>query len=339
MGFTPWFRNQALALEGHPARVFAVHRTGLEVKGEAGDMLVPMSGRWFQLEAEERPTVGDWVMVDDAGESVAEVLERSSVLQRMHPGRPHEVQLLAANVDLLIIVTSCNEDFNPARLERYLALADESGVTSLVVLTKADLVESTEQFEAEARALRPDLEVLPVDATGEQVLELLLPWCPPASTVALVGSSGVGKSTLLNALAGGDLQKTQAIREDDGKGRHTTTHRSLHHLPHGALVVDSPGIRELALAGAELNTVFEDIEALAEQCRFNDCAHESEPGCAVQQAIADGALDTRRLESYRKLLREDRVHRETVAARHERVRRFGKQVKAAAAARQKRKEE
>ncbi len=339
LGFTPWFRNQALVAGGVPARVFAVHRTGLEVRGENVDALLPLGGRWFQEDAEARPTVGDWVMLDAPCETIETVLERASLLKRMHPGRPNEVQLIAANVDLLLIVTSCNEEFNAGRLERYLALAEEAGLASVVVLTKADLCDDAEPFVQAARTLRRGVEVVAVDATDAESVAVLAPWCQPGSTVALVGSSGVGKSTILNALAGGELQRTGEIREDDGKGRHTTTHRSLHLLDSGLLVVDSPGIRELGLVEAALQDVFDDVENLAAACRFGDCAHESEPGCAVRAAIATGELDARRLDSYRKLQREDLINRESVAERHARVRRFSKNVKAAMQSRQNRNKE
>ncbi len=316
-----------------------MHRTGLEVRGEYVDTLLPLGGRWFQEDAQARPTVGDWVLLDDACETIEAVLERTSLLKRMHPGRPNEVQLIAANVDVLLIVTSCNEEFNAGRLERYLALAEEAGLGSLVVLTKADLCEDIEPFVQAAKTLRRGVEVVAVDATDADSVAALVPWCAPGSTVALVGSSGVGKSTILNALAGGELQRTGEIREDDGKGRHTTTHRSLHLLESGLLVVDSPGIRELGLVEASLEDVFDDVQDLAAACRFSDCAHESEPGCAVQAAIISGELNARRLESYRKLQREDLINRENVAERHARVRRFSKNVKAAIQSRQNRNKE
>ncbi len=330
LGFKPWFRSQ-VDQDATVARVFAVHRTGVNVRGEVIDGNVPLGGRWFQVDAEARPTVGDWVVLDPAGEGVSRVLERSSLLKRMHPGKPRELQLLAANVDLLLIVTSCNEDFNPSRLERYLTLGEESGIRSLVVITKADLAEDAERYAQSARELQSDLEVVPLNAKDPASVRTLLQWCSTGDTVALVGSSGVGKSTLLNALAGDDLQRTGAIREDDGKGRHTTTHRSLHVLPSGVLVVDSPGIRELGLVDVEeaVDQFFEEIELLSSQCRFNDCAHESEPGCAIQAAIESGQLEARRLESYRKLLHEDEINRESVAQRNARMRRFSKVVKSA----------
>lgn len=312
-----------------PARVFAVERTGLSLRFEGGEVEVPLGGRWFQGPPEDRPTVGDWVLLDSAGESVERLIERKSLLKRMSVNRPGDLQLIAANVDTMFLVSSCNDEFNLSRMERYLTLAHDAGVQPVVVLTKADLTEDAQAYREEALSLSRDLVVELVNALATEELDCLRAWCETGQTITLLGSSGVGKSTLINSLAGTEIQLTGDIREDDAKGRHTTTNRSLHLLKTGGLLLDSPGMRELGLAEADAGLVsaFEDVEALARQCRFNDCAHETEPGCAVREAIQSGELDERRLESYRKLRREELYNTETVAERHTRTRQFGKMVK------------
>jgi ribosome biogenesis GTPase len=214
-------------------------------------------------------------------------------------------------VDTLLIVTSCNEDFSPTRLERYLALANDAGIHPLIVLTKADRVEDAERYRSEAAALQRGLEVVTLNATAPEAAAILAPWCREGQTIALVGSSGVGKSTLLNTLAGlseEDQQLTGSIREADAKGRHTTTSRSLHRIKNGGWVIDTPGMRSLHMSDAAsgLATLFAEISELAPHCRFNNCTHEHEPGCAVREAVASGKLDAERLERWRKLDAENR---------------------------------
>lgn len=325
LGWTPFFSAQLSVEETEqliPARVFGVQRTHITLMAEEGELSVPLGGRWFQRDPEERPTVGDWVLLSPDRDSVVRLLERRSLLKRMSPGRTGAVQLIAANVDTLFLVTSCNQDFNTRRLERYLALAYEAGIEPVVVLTKADLCDDVDGYVDEARQLGRGLAVVALDARDREALAPLESWFAVGHTVALLGSSGVGKSTLVNALSGADVQRTAEIREDDGKGRHTTTHRSLHPLPGRGLVLDSPGMRELGMADAEggVRHMFEDVEVLAERCRFADCAHETEPGCAVLAAIEAGELTAERLESYRKLSREEAINAETIAERHARDR-------------------
>lgn len=332
LGWTNFFQRQLAELDCSeliPARVIAIQRTHIVLMHETDVVDSPLGGRWFQLGPEQRPAVGDWVLMNPADGSVVHLLQRRSVLKRMSAGQDG-VQLIAANVDVLFLVTSCNADFNLRRLERYLALAYEAGVTPVVVLTKADLAERPEEFLQQARNIRAGLAVELVNALDAASVAALAPWCAPGQTIALLGSSGVGKSTLVNSLSGAQTQLTAEIREDDGKGRHTTTHRSLHLLPTGGLVLDSPGMRELGIAQAEtgVEAMFEDVEALAQQCRFADCAHASEPGCAVQAAIDSGGLDSERLASYKKLKREEAYNTESLAERHSRSRAFGKMTRA-----------
>lgn len=310
LGWNAFFERQLSETERRdliPARVVAVQRTGLTLACDDGPLRVPMGGRWFQEAPERRPTIGDWVLVHRRRGRIARLLERKSLLKRAAAGRSRDVQLIAANVDTVFLVSSCNEEFNAARLERYLALALEAGVTPVVVLTKRDLAADPAAYAAQVRALKPDVPVVLVDARDPAGAAALRPWCGEGQTVALLGSSGVGKSTLVNSLSGATVQLTQDIRHDDAKGRHTTTHRSLHRLPDGGLLVDNPGMRELALTEAEegVQSLFADIDALASGCRFRDCRHHSEPGCAVLAAVESGALEARRLDSYRKLKEAD----------------------------------
>jgi ribosome biogenesis GTPase len=259
------------------------------------------------------------------------VLERKSLIRRRAPGTGREVQLIAANIDTVFVVTSCNQDFNVARLERYVALAFEAGIDPVIVLTKADLADDTEPYVEEARKVSDRVPVVALDARGEEPAEALADWCKPGRTVAFLGSSGVGKSTLTNALLGAQAIATQAIREDDARGRHTTTRRELHATPGGCVVLDTPGMRELQLtdAAAGIADVFEDIEALTARCRFTDCHHETEPGCAILAAIEDDSLDPARLARWRKLQAEDAFNSATLAERREKDRAFGKLVRSA----------
>jgi ribosome biogenesis GTPase len=330
LGWSPFFQQQLSldeAEQAMPARVVEVQRTGLRVLSRVGEHEVVLGGRWFTGVPESRPTVGDWLLLDTTG-SAQRLLDRSSVFKRIAPGGRGEIQLLAANVDVAFVVSSCNDEFNPSRLERYLALAIDAQVDPVIVLTKMDLAEDADAYVDAARAIRAGLNVEVVNALDAATLTGVRAWCRVGQTVALMGSSGVGKSTLLNTLTGDDVQETGAIREADGRGRHTTSHRSLHLLPGGGLLLDSPGMRELQIVDSEhgVAQMFEDIDELTLQCRFSDCAHDSEPDCAIRAALLDGTLDERRLANYYKLRREDAHNTESVAERHQRVRQWSKQV-------------
>ncbi|WP_295801060.1 ribosome small subunit-dependent GTPase A [uncultured Microbulbifer sp.] len=315
LGWKPFFQQQ-LSLDEltdcEPVRVMAVHRSQIEVSGDSGEEPVLVSGALFE-DTQERPTVGDWLLLERDSRKPVRRLERSSLFRRMAPGAKH-AQLIAANVDNVLIVSSCNHDFNLSRIERYLALVREAGCRACLVVTKADLSDDHEQYR-EALAKHRDLPLLLVNALDPATLEPLKEYCRSGETLALLGSSGVGKSTLLNSLAGVDLAATGGIREDDSKGRHTTRHRALYAIPDGGLLLDSPGMRELGLTDVSegLAATFSDIGQLAEQCRFADCAHESEPGCAVQAAVESGELDERRLLNWRKLEREITRNSKTLA--------------------------
>lgn len=311
-----------------PVRVMAVHRGQLSVAGPDLDMSIPSHMPDAQSE-EDYPTVGDWLLIDAATHRPQRVLDRFSLFKRRPPGSNRSVQLIAANVDTVFIVSSCNQDFNIARLERYLVLAREAEVTPVIVLTKADLDDDPSSYAGHARRLQPGLLVETVDARDPQSVACLAGWCGTGQTVAFLGSSGVGKSTLVNTLTGSGDLATQSIREDDAKGRHTTTRRSLHRVAQGGWLLDTPGMRELQLtdAASGLEEIFEDILALTHACRFSDCTHESEPGCAVQAAIEDGTLDEDRLRRWRKLLAEERHNSATLFERRARDKSFGKHVR------------
>lgn len=303
-----------------PARVVAVHRDRLHVAAPGIDTYVAPFG-----DGEQAATVGDWLLFDAHTQRPLRLLDRRSVFKRRAAGTDVRVQLIAANVDTLFVVSSCNADFNVARLERYLALAREAQVTPVVLLTKADLADEPGGYARMAAKLMPGLVVETLDARDAAGIAPLLAWCGRGQTVALVGSSGVGKSTLTNALAGEHRADTQGIREDDAKGRHTTTGRALHRLPDGGWLIDTPGMRELQLTDvrAGIDEVFDDVAALAQRCRFADCGHDTEPGCAIAAAIASGEVDATRVGRWRKLVAEEARNRESLAQRRARDRAFG----------------
>jgi ribosome biogenesis GTPase len=312
-----------------PVRVLSVHRGRVTVSGEGFEDSIssslPMRGG-----AEDRPTVGDWLLIDRTTRSLVRILDRTSLFKRPAPGDDRRIQLIAANVDTLFIVTSCNEDFNVARIERYLVLAREVGVRPVVVLTKADLSPTPERLAEAARALQSDLLVEIVDGRDPASAARLAMYCGPGETVALVGSSGVGKSTLVNRLTGSDNIATQAVREDDGKGRHTTTVREMHHLAgnadEGGWLVDTPGMRELQMSDVAtgVTEVFDDVTAVALECRFSNCSHLDEPGCAIHAAMTEGTLDPARVERWRKLAEEDAASNRAAAVRRSRPGKAGK---------------
>jgi ribosome biogenesis GTPase / thiamine phosphate phosphatase len=287
-----------------PGRVVAEHRGGYVVHGEAGEALARARGRLHDAAVVGGllPAVGDWVAYRPAEAVVEAVLPRRSKLSRKTPLKEAEEQVLVANVDLVFLVTGLDRDFSVRRLERYLAIAWESGASPVVVLTKLDLCDDPlKLLTAESTAMGvPVVAVSNVTGEGLPALDALL---EPARTVVLVGSSGVGKSTLINRLLGEETIVTREVRRD-GRGRHTTRHRELFVLPGGALLIDTPGLRELQLWEGDLDDAFRDVVELAGECRFNDCAHETEPDCAIRAALADGTLDPERLKAYHKLQRE-----------------------------------
>jgi ribosome biogenesis GTPase / thiamine phosphate phosphatase len=291
------------------ARIVEEQRGLYRIEGNARGR-AEVSGRFRHdaASAAEFPAVGDWVGVTPSdGASIIHVcLARRSTISRAAPGRGVGEQVIAANVDTIFLVTALTQDLNPRRLERYLTMVWDAGATPVVVLNKADLADDPERENAAVRQRLPHVDVVSVTALSESGLAALSPYLRPARTVALLGMSGVGKSTIVNRLLGGDHLKVGDVRASDGRGRHTTTSRQLVELPGGALLIDTPGMRELQLWSDEssVEQAFDDIAALARDCRFDDCGHGSEPGCAVIQAVADGRLDEDRLANYQRLLRE-----------------------------------
>lgn len=327
LGWSPFFQTQ-LALEEMntfvPARIMGVHRGAFDVA--APQLRERVSQRPAPPFLDEQIAVGDWVLLDLETKTIHRRLDRSSLFKRRAAGTDRKVQLIAANVNTVFIVSSCNADFNLARLERYLVLARDADVMPVVVLTKADTCEDPSSYGVQARDLMPGLLVEVINGRSVESASCLLPWCGVGQTVAVLGSSGVGKSTLVNTLSGNAGQDTQHIREDDAKGRHTTTSRSLHPLPSGGLLLDSPGMRELQLTNVEegLEHVFSDILDLADRCKFSDCAHAGEPGCAVEEAIRSDALDPGRLKRFHKLVAEDARNSASLAERRAKDKSLGK---------------
>jgi ribosome biogenesis GTPase len=312
-----WSDALALAFEPHaraghlPGRIVVQQRDAYLVATDDGELTAKVSGR-LRHEAREagHPAVGDWVALSvNLGERTATlhaVLPRRTAFVRRAADSVQTAQVIAANIDVAFVVTSMNADLNPRRLERYLAAAWQSGARPVVLLTKSDLSDAPQALAAEITALAAGCPVLVVSARKGVGLDVLMEQVLPGETCVLIGSSGVGKSTLVNALLGEERMATQEIREADARGRHTTSHRQLVLLPGGGLILDTPGIREVGLIDADegLAMAFDDIERLAETCRFRDCGHANEPGCAVRDALKTGALDPARWASFQKLGQE-----------------------------------
>lgn len=298
-----WRSHFELQLHKHPgctpARVSLSHRDHFLVWTSDGEVEATVSGRLRDLQG-LWPATGDWVALRP-GNAIETVLERQTVLERKQPGRTSREQVLAANLDVLFIVSGLDHDFNPRRLERYLILSQNGGIRPVLVLNKADLHDNPASVVREARGLASGVPVILMSAAEGWGLEELSDFIEPAGTAALAGSSGVGKSTIVNRLLGASRQATQEVRDHDSRGRHTTITRELLFMPQGWLLIDMPGIRELQLPGGAdtIEALFDDIQAAAAGCRFRDCRHESEPGCAVLSQITPA-----RLAAYRKLQRE-----------------------------------
>ncbi|MRL70126.1 ribosome small subunit-dependent GTPase A [Brevundimonas sp. SPF441] len=317
---------------GHtPGRVILQHRNGYLVVTDAGELQAKASGR-LRHEAQETgpPAVGDWVALSpnpqDGAATIHAVLPRRTAFVRRAADSVRRTQILAANIDVAFVVTSMNADLNPRRIQRFLAAAMDSGARPVLVLTKSDLSADPQAEAAQVAALETQTLVLTVSVREGVGLEALRLQVKPGETCVLIGSSGVGKSTLVNAFLNEDRMATQAIRASDDQGRHTTSHRQLIPLPGGGLIIDTPGIREVGLIDAEegVEAVFDDIEHLMQECRFTNCGHVSEPGCAVQAALADGTLEGPRWAHFQKLKSElaaagDKAERIAKAAERRRL--------------------
>ena len=312
-GFSEAFSNEIpkdSLLE--PARVLSQEKGFYRVAADKGEKLAELSGKFrFQAEASsEYPAVGDFVLVNwnESGSSaiIESLLPRKSAFIRKAAGEPQQEQVVAANIDTVFLCMALNNDFNLSRLERYISIAWDSGASPVVVLTKSDLCDDLENKRSEVSSIAFGVDILVTTSMEEDGYKELLPFISEGKTIAFIGSSGVGKSTLINRLLGKEYLKTNGLRNDD-KGRHTTTPRELFLLPSGGMVIDTPGMREFGMWDNDtgIDRTFADIEELAAQCKFRNCTHTNEPGCAIQKALTTGELETDRWQSYQKLKAEN----------------------------------
>lgn len=322
LGWRPFFQQQ-LTLDEitdyTPARIVEQHKSILMLMTESG--LISLS----LMPSMPEMVVGDWILLDDQ-QQFYRLLERNTYFKRKAAGTKVDWQLISANVDTAFIVSSINEDFNLNRIERYLSLVNEAGAEPVVLLSKSDLSNAPEDYIEQVQRLDNQLLVELINCHDSNAVTQLQHWLKTGQTVVVLGSSGVGKSTLINTLLGQQSQATGDIREDDAKGRHTTTSRSLISTPSGGLILDTPGMREIQLADCKegIASTFADIESLAEQCRYNDCQHENEPGCAVISAVENGEIDQRRLNNYRKLLKEEMLNSASLSDKRAQDKALGK---------------
>ena len=297
-----------------PARVTKGYGQKYIIYSQYGESMAEVSGKYMNqaLSAADFPAVGDWVAIQpvDGGEYaiIHQLLPRKNSFSRKFPGKRTSQQILVSNIDIVLITCGLDHDFNVRRIERYLVMAWENETNPVIVLNKTDICPDLGGYIGETEAVAPGVSIIPVSAKNGEGFEDLKTYCIKGQTIALLGSSGVGKSSIINRLIGMDKQAVKTVREDDSRGRHTTTHREMIFLPEGGLVIDNPGMRELQpyKDEAKITSAFPDIEELSARCRFRDCTHESEPGCAVHEALSEGLLDHRRYENYLELKREAR---------------------------------
>jgi len=340
LGLDSWFEEKvggAVVNEGEPARVVAVHRDSYTISNGENAVMAELVGKLLYTAASpmDYPAVGDWVTAhfydDNTFALIHTVLPRKSLLKRKTAGKNVEFQIIAANIDTAFIIQSLDDNFNLNRLERYLVMVNEGGIEPVVLLSKSDLIPSAqvESNIGEIHDIMPQLSVLAFTNEDESSLSVVWECLNPGLTYCLLGSSGVGKTTLLNNLTGAHLFKTEKVREKDSKGKHATTYRQLVKLKQGAMVVDTPGLRELGNFSVErgIEETFDEIARLSERCRFSDCTHMNEKGCAVLDALAEGRLPEKRYQNYIKMTRESIYNDMSYLEKKQKDKAFGKLVK------------
>ncbi|MFQ5675343.1 MAG: ribosome small subunit-dependent GTPase A [bacterium] len=340
LGFNPWFQNRidtGKIVPSHIARVITVNKDNYLIKNESSEVLAEITGRlMFRATSPlDYPTVGDWVLAqyfdNDSFAVIDKILPRKTVLKRKTSGKTIDYQLIAANIDAALIIQSLDSNYNLRRLERYLTMVNESNIQPIVLLSKSDLLSPTElrQRMSEINNLMPHVQLVTfsnlIHSEVDRVRDVLI----SGQTYCLLGSSGVGKTTLLNNLLGKDVFETRAVRKKDSKGRHTTARRQLIILSNGAMLVDTPGMRELGNIGAEigLEQTFDEIAGLSGQCRYNDCSHTNEDGCAILAGLTEGIISKERYESYMKMSKESAYYEMSYVDKRRRDKKFGKMYK------------